>query len=53
MTSAPIVVLVLQKESAVKDYRTFMEATNPETAENGTLRYENLLLIDQIDSWLD
>ncbi|WP_011608543.1 nucleoside-diphosphate kinase [Histophilus somni] len=40
MTSAPIVVLVLQKENAVKDYRTFMGTTNPEIAENGTLRYE-------------
>ncbi len=40
MLSAPVVVLVLQKENAIKDYRTFMGVTNPELAEEGTLRHE-------------
>lgn len=38
MMSAPIVVLVLEKENAVKDYRTLIGATNPEMAEEGTIR---------------
>ena len=38
MMSAPIVVSVLEKENAVKDYRTLIGTTNPETAEEGTIR---------------
>ncbi|BFU60215.1 MULTISPECIES: nucleoside-diphosphate kinase [Rodentibacter] len=38
MMSAPIVVSVLEKENAVKDYRTLIGATNPEMAEVGTIR---------------
>ncbi|EIJ67688.1 nucleoside-diphosphate kinase [Pasteurella bettyae] len=38
MTSAPVVVSVLEKENAVKDYRTLIGATNPEQAEVGTIR---------------
>lgn len=38
MMSAPIVVAVLEKENAVKDYRTLIGATNPEMAEEGTIR---------------
>lgn len=38
MMSAPIVVSVLEKENAVKDYRTLIGATNPEMAEEGTIR---------------
>ncbi len=40
MTSAPVLVCVLEKENAVKDYRTLMGATDPATAEQGTLRRE-------------
>lgn len=38
MMSSPIVVSVLEKENAVKDYRTLIGSTNPETAEEGTIR---------------
>ncbi|OOF47058.1 nucleoside-diphosphate kinase [Rodentibacter trehalosifermentans] len=38
MTSAPVVVSVLEKENAVKDYRTLIGATNPENAAEGTIR---------------
>ena len=38
MTSAPIVVAVLEKENAVQDYRTLIGTTNPETAAEGTIR---------------
>ncbi|MDD7568922.1 MAG: nucleoside-diphosphate kinase [[Actinobacillus] rossii] len=40
MTSAPVVVSVLEKENAVKDYRTLIGTTNPETAAEGTIRKE-------------
>lgn len=38
MTSAPIVVQVLEGEDAIAKYRTVMGATDPETAKRGTLR---------------
>lgn len=38
MMSSPIVVSVLEKENAVKDYRTLIGTTNPETTEEGTIR---------------
>ncbi|MFD1806914.1 nucleoside-diphosphate kinase [Pasteurella oralis] len=38
MMSAPVVALVLEKENAVKDYRTLIGATNPEQAAVGTIR---------------
>lgn len=38
MISSPIVVSVLEKENAVKNYRTLIGATNPENAEEGTIR---------------
>lgn len=40
MMSAPVVVSVLEKENAVKDYRTLIGTTNPETAAEGTIRKE-------------
>lgn len=40
MISAPVLVAVLEKENAIKDYRTLMGATNPENAEVGTIRRE-------------
>lgn len=38
MMSAPIVALVLEKENAVKDYRTLIGSTDPQTAAEGTIR---------------
>jgi len=40
MTSGPIVVQVLEGESAVKRYRDVMGATDPVKAEKGTIRKE-------------
>lgn len=38
MTSAPVVVQVLEGEDAVAKYREVMGATNPEEAADGTIR---------------
>ena len=38
MTSGPVVVQVLEANNAVDKYREIMGATNPEKAENGTIR---------------
>ena len=38
MTSGPIVSAVLQKENAVNDFRKLIGSTNPEEAEEGTIR---------------
>jgi len=38
MTSAPVVVQVLEGENAVTRYRDIMGATNPEDAADGTIR---------------
>jgi nucleoside-diphosphate kinase len=38
MTSAPVVVQVLEGENAVARYRDVMGATNPENAAEGTIR---------------
>ena len=38
MTSGPVQVQVLEGEDAVATYRKIMGATNPEEAENGTIR---------------
>ncbi len=38
MTSAPVVVQVLEGENAVPRYREVMGATNPENAAEGTIR---------------
>jgi nucleoside-diphosphate kinase len=40
MTSGPIVVQVLEGESAVKRYRDVMGATDPAKADKGTIRKE-------------
>lgn len=40
MTSGPIVVAILNKENAVDDYRKLIGATDPEKAEEGTIRKE-------------
>jgi len=38
MTSGPCMVLALEKENAVQAWRTSIGATNPEEAEEGTIR---------------
>lgn len=38
MSSAPVVVQVLEKENAIADYREIMGATNPANAKEGTIR---------------
>ena len=40
MSSAPCIVLVLEKDGAVKAWRDLMGATNPAEAAEGTLRKE-------------
>lgn len=39
-TGGPVVLLVLQKDNAIADWRKLMGATNPKDAENGTIRKE-------------
>ena len=38
MSSGPIVAAILEKENAVNDFRKLIGATNPENAEEGTIR---------------
>ena len=38
MTSEPVIVQVLNGENSVERYRAIMGATNPENADNGTIR---------------
>lgn len=38
MSSGPIVAAILEKDNAVEDYRKLIGATNPENAEEGTIR---------------
>jgi len=38
MTSGPCMVLALEKENAVQSWRTAIGSTNPEEAEEGTIR---------------
>ena len=38
MSSGPLVLMVLEKENAIADWRKLMGATNPASAEEGTLR---------------
>jgi nucleoside-diphosphate kinase len=38
MTSGPCVPIALEKENAVADFRNLIGATNPENAEEGTIR---------------
>ena len=40
MSSGPCVVMALEKDNAVKEWRTLMGATNPAEADEGTLRKE-------------
>jgi nucleoside-diphosphate kinase len=38
MSSGPIVAAILEKENAIDDYRQLIGATNPEEAQDGTIR---------------
>lgn len=38
MSSGPCVPMILEKENAIEDFRKFIGATNPEEAEEGTIR---------------
>ena len=38
MSSGPVVAAILEKNNAVEDYRKLIGATNPENAEEGTIR---------------
>ncbi len=47
LSSGPIVVMVLQKENAVKGNRELMGATNPKDADDGTIRKKYGISIDK------
>ena len=47
LSSGPIVVIILEKDSAVKENRELMGATNPEEAKEGTIRKKYGLSIDK------
>ena len=47
MTSAPVVVQVLESENAVNKYRNIMGSTNPKDAEEGTIRKEIALNVQE------
>ena len=47
LASGPIVVMVLEKENAVLGNRELMGATNPEDAEEGTIRKKYGISIDK------
>ena len=47
LSSGPIVVMVLQKENAVLGNRELMGATNPNNAEEGTIRKKYGISIDK------
>ena len=47
MCSSPVVLLVLEKESAISAWRDLMGATNPEDADAGTIRKDFALNIEK------
>ena len=47
LSSGPIVVIILQKENAVKGNRELMGATNPKDAKEGTIRKKYGISIDK------
>jgi len=47
LSSGPIVVMVLQKENAVKGNRELMGATNPKESKDGTIRKKYGISIDK------
>ena len=47
LSSGPIVAMILEKKNAVNDNRKLMGATNPEDAEDGTIRKKYGISIDK------
>jgi len=47
MTSGAVIVQVLEGDNAVEQYRMIMGATNPDNADNGTIRKEFALNIQE------
>ena len=47
MTSGPVIVQVLEGKNAVENYRKIMGATNPEIAEEGTIRKVHAINIQE------
>ncbi|MDR0695202.1 MAG: nucleoside-diphosphate kinase [Holosporales bacterium] len=47
LSSAPVIVQVLEKENAILDYRELMGSTNPINAAEGTIRHRFAVSIDQ------
>ena len=47
MTSGAVIVQVLEGENAVEKYRNIMGSTNPENAEDGTIRKKHALNIQE------
>ena len=47
LSSGPIVVMILQRENAILENRKLMGATNPDEAQEGTLRKKYGLSIDK------
>ena len=47
MTSGPVILQVLQGINAIDDYRKIMGATNPDSAEEGTIRKKYALNIQE------
>lgn len=50
MSRSPVVVLCLEKENAIADWRTLMGATNPANAEPGTIRKDFAINIEENSS---
>lgn len=47
MSSAPVIVQILEGEDAIAKYRKIMGATNPDIAEEGTIRKTFAISIDK------
>jgi len=50
MSRSPVIVLCLEKENAIADWRTLMGATNPANAEAGTIRKDFAINIEENSS---
>ena len=47
LSSGPIVVMIIERENAIKENRNLMGATNPKDAEEGTIRKKYGISIDK------
>ena len=50
MSRSPVIVLCLEKENAIADWRTLMGATNPANADAGTIRKDFAINIEENSS---